>query len=535
MAKVLNRKSDKFEAKDKVRKKNLYTPDDLKGIDSKKDIGEPGQYPYTRGIHPTMYQGKLWTMRQFSGFGTPSETNKRYKFLLEKGQTGLSVAFDMPTLMGLDSDHPKSLGEIGHCGVNISHLKDMEILFEGIPLHKISTSMTINSPAAMIWAMYIVTAEKQGAKTQELEGTLQNDIFKEYIAQKEFIYPPEPSLKLVVDTIEFASQYLPKWNPVSISGYHIREAGSTAVQELAFTLADGFGYVEACLKRGLPIDSFAPRLSFFFDCHNNFFEEIAKFRAARRIWARHLKEKYKAKNERSWWLRFHTQTAGCSLTSQQPYNNVVRVAYQALAAVLGGTQSLHTNSLDETLALPTEKAVQIALRTQQILAFETKVPEVIDPLGGSYYVESLTNQMEEEAEDYFKRIEEEGGVIEAIKNGFFQREIARAAYEHQKSLDGKTEIVVGVNEFIDPEEKPVETLEIPAHFEEEQKKRIAEVRKMRDNRVVSEKLKDLKEGAEQEKNLMPFILEATRRYATLGEMVDVLKEVYGEYQEAVVF
>ncbi len=533
MTKVLNENFEK--QKSGIKNKILYTPEDLEAIDFKKNIGEPGQYPYTRGIHPTMYQGKLWTMRQFSGYGTPAETNKRYKFLLEKGQTGLSVAFDMATLMGLDADHPKSLGEIGHCGVNVSHLKDMEILFEGIPLGKVSTSMTINSPAAMIWGMYIATAEKQGSPMEELQGTLQNDIFKEYIAQKEFIYPPEPSLNLVVDTIEFASQHLPKWNPVSISGYHIREAGSTAVQELAFTLADGFGYVEACLKRGLLIDSFAPRLSFFFDCHNDFFEEIAKFRAARKIWARHIKEKYGAKNERSWWLRFHTQTAGCSLTSQQPYNNVVRVAYQALAAVLGGTQSLHTNSLDETLALPTEKAVQIALRTQQILAHETKIPEVIDPLGGSYYVEALTCQMEEEAEEYFKRIEEEGGVVEAIKNGFFQREIAKAAYEHQKAVDGKKEIIVGVNEFIETEEKPVEILEIPSHFEDEQKARTAEVKKTRDSRTVSEKLKNLHRAAEQGKNLMPFILEATREYATLGEMVEVLKEVYGEYQEPVVF
>jgi methylmalonyl-CoA mutase N-terminal domain/subunit len=531
MAKVLN--GNKTE--EKTKKKIVYTPDDISHIDYNRDIGMPGEFPFTRGIHATMYTQKLWTMRQFSGYGTPAETNKRYKFLLERGQTGLSVAFDMPTLMGIDADHPKSLGEVGHCGVNVSHLKDMEILFEGIPLREISTSMTINSPAAMIWSMYILTAQKQGARMEELRGTLQNDILKEYIAQKEFIYPPEPSLKLVVDTIEFASQNLPKWNPISISGYHIREAGATAVQELAFTLADGFAYVEACLERGLDIDSFAPQLSFFFDCHNNFFEEIAKFRAARRIWARHMRDRYKAKKERSLWLRFHTQTAGCTLTSQQPDNNIVRVAYQALAAVLGGTQSLHTNSLDETLALPTERAVQIALRTQQILAYETKIPEVVDPLGGSYYVEALTTKIEEEAEAYFKRIEQEGGVVEAIKNGFFQREIAKSAYQYQKAVDAKEEIIVGVNEFVEPEEKPVEILKIDPKFEEEQRARVAEVKKNRDNRAVVQKLKELQLAAKNGKNLMPCLLDATREYATLGEMVDALKEVYGEYQEPVIF
>jgi len=515
--------------------KAVYTPQDTQNLDYSRDLGNPGEYPYTRGIHNTMYRGKLWTMRQFSGFGTPRETNRRYKFLLERGQTGLSVAFDMPTLMGLDADHPKSLGEVGHCGVNVCTLKDAEILFEGIPLSKISTSMTINSPAAMIWGMYMTTAEKQGAKLHELRGTLQNDILKEYIAQKEFIYPPEPSLKLVVDTIEFAAKHLPQWNPVSVSGYHIREAGSTAAQELAFTLADGFAYVEASIERGMQVDEFAPRLSFFFDCHNDFFEEIAKFRAARRIWARHMKERYKAKNERSWWLRFHTQTAGCTLTSQQPENNIVRVAYQALAAVLGGTQSLHTNSLDETLGLPTERAVQIALRTQQVLAHETNIPEVSDPLGGSYFVESLTTQMEEEAEDYFKQIDEEGGVVAAIKNGFFQREIAKAAYEHQKSVDEKKEIIVGVNEFVEETEAPVEILEIHPEYEEEQRKSVAEVRRTRSERNVNEKLKLLQEAARKEKNVMPAILEATREYATLGEMIDALKDVYGEYQEPVVF
>lgn len=515
--------------------KSFYTPDDIKALNPSVDLGLPGEYPYTRGIHKTMYRGRLWTMRQFSGFGTPRETNQRYKFLLSRGQTGLSVAFDMPTLMGLDADHPKCLGEVGHCGVNVSHLKDMEILFDGIPMKTVSTSMTINSPAPMVWAMYMATAEKQGAKLSELRGTLQNDILKEYIAQKEFIYPPEPSLKLVVDTIEFAAKHLPEWNPVSVSGYHIREAGSTAAQELAFTLADGFAYVEASLQRGMEVDLFAPRLSFFFDCHNNFFEEIAKFRAARRIWARHMREKYKAKNERSWWLRFHTQTAGCTLTSQQPENNIVRVAYQAMAAVFGGTQSLHTNSLDETLGLPTERAVQIALRTQQVLAHETKVPLVADPLGGSYYVEALTNQMEEEAEDYFKRIREEGGVIEAIKNGFFQREISKAAYQHQKAVDAKEEIIVGVNEFIDSADKPPDILEIHPEFEEEQRKTIAEVRRTRDSKSAMNSLEAIRSAAKKEENVMPAILEATKAYVTLGEMVDALKEVYGEYREPVVF
>lgn len=530
VAKVL-----KPETKPIQEEKNLYTPEDLAGLNYSRDLGEPGEFPYTRGIHKTMYRGKLWTMRQFSGYGTPRETNQRYKFLLARGQTGLSVAFDMPTLMGLDADHSKSLGEVGHCGVNVCQLKDSEILFEGIPLREISTSMTINSPAPMIWAMYMATAQKQGVQLHELRGTLQNDILKEYIAQKEFIYPPEPSLKMVVDTIEFAAKHLPQWNPVSVSGYHIREAGSTAAQELAFTLADGFAYVEACIERGMDVDDFAPRLSFFFDCHNNFFEEIAKFRAARRIWARHMREKYKAKNERSWWLRFHTQTAGCSLTSQQPENNIVRVAYQALAAVLGGTQSLHTNSLDESLGLPTERAVHIALRTQQVLAHETKVPEVVDPLGGSYYVESLTNQMEEEAEDYFKKIEEEGGVVEAIKNGFFQREIAKAAYQFQKDVDGKREIIVGVNDFVDETAQPVEILEIHPEFEEEQLKAVAEVKKSRDSRAVKQKLEAIREAARKNQNLMPAILEATQEYATLGEMVDALKDIYGEYQEPVVF
>ncbi len=514
----------------------LYTPDDLGDFDYERDLGFPGEFPFTRGIHKNMYRGRLWTMRQFAGFGTPEDTNKRFKYLLENGQTGLSVAFDLPTLMGWDADAPMSEGEVGICGVSVSSLLDMEKLFDGIPLGEVSTSMTINSPAAMIFAFYLAVAEKQGVDFKKLRGTLQNDILKEYIAQKEYIFPPRPSMKIIVDMIEYCSKEVPQWNPVSISGYHIREAGSTAAQELAFTLADGFAYIEACIERGMDVDSFAPRPSFFFNSHLDFFEEIAKFRAARRIYARRMKEVYKAKNPRSWWLRFHTQTAGCSLTAQQPENNIVRTAFEALAAVLGGTQSLHTNSMDETLALPSEKAVKIALRTQQIIAYETGVINTIDPLGGSYYIESLTNRLEEEANEYFRKIDELGGVIPAIEMGFFQKEIANAAYRYQKEIEEKQRIIVGINEFIEKEEKlEIPILYIPPEVEIKQREALAKLRQERNNQIVKEKLEALHQAAIDEKNLMPYVLDCARNYVTLGEMVDELKKVYGVYEESIVF
>jgi len=514
----------------------LYTPDDLGDFDYERDLGFPGEFPFTRGIHKNMYRGRLWTMRQFAGFGTPEDTNKRFKYLLEHGQTGLSVAFDLPTLMGWDADAPMSEGEVGICGVSVSSLVDMEKLFDGIPLGEVSTSMTINSPAAMIFAFYLAVAEKQGVDFKKLRGTLQNDILKEYIAQKEYIFPPRPSLKIIVDMIEYCTNEVPQWNPVSISGYHIREAGSTAAQELAFTLADGFAYIEACIARGMDVDSFAPRLSFFFNSHLDFFEEIAKFRAARRIYARRMKEVYKAKNPRSWWLRFHTQTAGCSLTAQQPENNIIRTAFEALAAVLGGTQSLHTNSMDETLALPSEKAVKIALRTQQIIAYETGVINTIDPLGGSYYIEALTNRLEEEANEYFRKIDELGGVIPAIEMGFFQKEIANAAYRYQKEIEEKQRIIVGVNEFVEKEEKiEIPILYIPPEVEIKQREALAKLRQERNNEVVKEKLEALRQAAIDEKNIMPYVLDCARNYVTLGEMVDELKKVYGVYEESVVF
>ncbi|GAB4372454.1 MAG: methylmalonyl-CoA mutase family protein [Calditrichia bacterium] len=514
----------------------LSTPDDLEDFDYLRDLNFPGEFPYTRGIHPNMYRGRLWTMRQFAGFGTPEDTNQRFKYLLNKGQTGLSVAFDLPTLMGRDADDPLSVGEVGKCGVAVSSLQDMETVFEGIPLDQVSTSMTINGPAAMIFAFYLTVAEKQGVPLSRVRGTLQADILKEYIAQKEWIYPPHPSMRIIVDMIEFCTEHVPQWNTISISGYHIREAGSTAVQELAFTLADGFAYVEAAMERGLDVDKFAPRLSFFFNSHNDFFEEIAKFRAARRIWAKRMRYKYGAKNPRSWLLRFHTQTAGCSLTAQQPENNIARVAYQALAAVLGGTQSLHTNSMDETLALPTEKAVKIALRTQQIIAYETGVAHTIDPLGGSYYVEQLTNRMEKKAEEYFQKIEELGGVIPAIEKNFFQNEIARAAYVYQQEIDKKERIIVGVNEFVDPEEKiEIPILLIPEEVEHVQKEKLKKLRSSRDNRRVEETLRDLKIAAEQNQNLMPPLIACAKAYCTLGEMVNKLKEVFGEYDEPTFF
>lgn len=514
----------------------LATPETIKDINYTEDIGLPGQFPYTRGIHANMYRGRLWTMRQFAGFGTPLDTNKRFKYLLSKGQTGLSVAFDLPTLMGLDADDPLCEGEVGICGVSISSLKDMEILFEGIPIDQVSTSMTINSPAMILLAFYIAIAEKQGVPLEQVEGTIQNDILKEYIAQKEYIFPPKPSMRIIVDMIEYCTEHLPQWNTISISGYHIREAGSTAVQELAFTLADGFAYIEAAIERGLDIDSFAPRLSFFFNSHNDFFEEIAKMRAARRIYAKRMRYKYGAKNERSWKLRFHTQTAGCTLTAQQPENNIVRVAYQGLAGVLGGTQSLHTNSMDETLALPSEKAVKIALRTQQIIAYETGVPHTIDPFAGSYFMEDLTNKMEAKAEAYFERIEELGGVIPAIEKGYFQREIARSAYQYQAEIENKDRIIVGVNDFCEADEKiEIPLLQIPPEVEKNQRNALKELRDERDDTKITESLAALKQGARSDENLMPLLINCAKNYVTLGEMVSVLKEVFGEYVETTDF
>lgn len=515
---------------------SLYTPDDVAGMDFVRDINFPGSFPYTRGIHPNMYRGRIWTMRQFAGFGTPEDTNERFKYLLEHGQTGLSTAFDLPTLMGRDADDPWSEGEVGICGVAISSLADMELLFQGIPLDGVSTSMTINAPAAVMLAFYLAVAEKQNVPFSKLRGTLQNDILKEYIAQKEFIYPPKPSVKLVTDTIEYCAKEVPQWNAVSVSGYHIREAGSTAAQELAFTLADGFAYLEDCLERGMDVDAIAPRLSFFFNSHLDFFEEIAKFRAARRIYARRMRDKYKAKQPRSWMLRFHTQTAGCSLTAQQPENNIVRTAYEALAAVLGGTQSLHTNSMDETLALPSEKAVKIALRTQQIAAFEIGVINSADPLGGSYYVESLTNKMEKEAEEYFARIDALGGVIPAIEAGFFQREIADASYRYQRELERHEKTIVGVNEFIEADEKvDIPILQISPEVEVKQRRRLAELRNGRSAAAVKESLAALTATARDGGNCMPGLLNCARAYVTLGEVCQALEVVYGSYQETAVF
>ncbi len=525
----------KFMTTSSVPVNRLYTPLDIEKMDYERDLGMPGEFPYTRGVHSTMYRGRLWTMRMFAGFGTAEETNQRFKYLLEQGQTGLSVAFDMPTLYGYDTDAPEAIGEFGKCGVAISSLADMELLFDGIPMGEVSTSMTINSPAAIIWAMYIVAAEKQGYDRRILRGTIQNDILKEFIAQKEFIFPPEPSMRLVTDTIEFGTNELPKWNTISISGYHIREAGSTAVQELAFTLADGFAYVEAALERGLDIDDFAPRLSFFFNAHNDFFEEIAKFRAARRIWARAMKEKYGAKNPRSWMLRTHAQTAGASLTAQQPENNIVRVTIQALAAVLGGTQSLHTNSMDEALALPSEKAVTIALRTQQIIAHESGAPNTIDPLAGSFHLEQLTNQMEEEANAYFRQIEALSGVVRGIENGFFQREIAEAAFRYQMEIDTNQRIIVGVNDYVANEPVEIPILEMDPAGYERQVARLARVRAQRDNAAVEKTLRELEDAARGDVNLMPPIIEAVRAYATLGEIMGVFRKVFGEYHEPVFF
>jgi len=513
----------------------LYTPEDVKKLNYIQDLGFPGNYPFTRGVYPNMYRGRLWTMRQFSGFGTPEDTNKRYKFLLNRGQTGLSVAFHFPTLYGRDSDHPLSLGEVGRCGVAVDSLRDMEIIFDEIPLDRISTSMTINAPAAMLLAMYIAVGEKQGVPSEVLTGTIQNDILKEYQAQKSWIYPPGPSMRIITDILAYCSDHVPKWNTISISGYHIREAGATATQELAFTLANGLAYVEAGIKAGLPVDKFAPRLSFFFNSHLDLFEEIAKYRAARRIWAREMRNKYKAKDSRSWLMRFHTQTAGCTLTAEQPENNIVRTAYQALAAVLGGTQSLHTNSMDETYALPTEKAVKIALRTQQLIAYETGVANTIDPLAGSYYVETLTNKLESQAYNYFEKIESLGGVIRAIEIGFFQREIAESAYRYQRELEKKQKIMVGVNEFVEEDKPKIELLKIRPEVEKHQIERLNQVRKERNSQRVKETLRALRNGAQDGDNLMPRILDAVRAYATLGEMCDVLREEFGEYEEPPIF
>ncbi len=514
----------------------LYGPDDIENINYLSEIGFPGEYPYTRGIHPNGYRGRIWTMRQFAGFGTPKDTNERFHYLLDHGQTGLSVAFDLPTLMGWDADSPISKGEVGICGVAVSSLKDMEILFENIPLDKVSTSMTINSPAAMMFAFYLAVAESQNVDFKTLRGTLQNDILKEYIAQKEYIYPPKPSMRIITDMIEFCTNEVPQWNPVSVSGYHIREAGSTSVQELAYTLADGFAYIEACIERGLDVDAFAPRISFFFNSHLDFFEEIAKFRAARKIYAKRMKEKYGAKNPRSWWLRFHTQTAGCTLTAQQPENNIVRTAFQALAGVLGGTQSLHTNSMDETLALPSEKAAKIALRTQQLIAYETGVINTVDPLGGSYFIETLTDKMEKGANRIFNQVDALGGVIPAIETGYFQKEIANAAYRYQQELERKEKFIVGVNEFVEDENKiEIPLLTISPEVEIEQKKRMAELKQSRNQQSVEQCLKEIREAGENGTNLMPVFIKAAHNYVTLGEMVGELKEIFGTYEEIAVF
>ena len=514
----------------------LYTPLDVRDIDFLEDIGFPGEYPYTRGVYESMYRTRLWTMRQFAGFATAAETNRRYHFLLGHGQTGLSVAFDLPTLMGYDSDHPMSEGEVGVCGVAIDSLADMETLFDTIPLDQVSTSMTINGPAILFLALYVAVAEKQGVPPEKLRGTIQTDPLKEYIAQKEWLFPPAPHLKIVVDMMAWCAEKAPLYHPISISGYHIREAGSTAVQELAFTLADGFTYVEAAIEASLDVDSFAPRLSFFWNSHNDFFEEVAKYRAARRIWARHMKERYGARNPRSLLMRFHTQTAGCSLTEQQPENNIVRTALQALAAVMGGTQSLHTNSMDETFALPTEKAVKIALRTQQIIAYESGVPNVIDPLGGSYFVEALTDRMEAEAETYFRRIEDLGGVVAGIEEGFFQREIAEAASRYQAEIDARRRIIVGVNEFVQKgEELEIPILRIDPRYEREQCERVRNVRAERDAARNERAMEGLRSAIREEGDLMEPVLEAVRAYATIGEMVALMKEEYGTWREPEIF
>ena len=509
----------------------LSTPDDVAGVDYASELGDPGEFPFTRGIHESGYRGKLWTMRQFAGFGTPEETNARYKALLKAGGTGLSVAFDLPTLMGRDPDHPLSIGEVGKCGVSIASLADMERLFEGIPLGEITTSMTINSPAPMIFAMYLVVAEKQGASRRALSGTIQNDILKEFIAQKEYIYPPRPSMRLITDVFAFCTREVPKWNTISVSGYHIREAGATALQELAFTLRDGIEYVQWGVDAGLDVDAFAPRISFFFNAHSDFFEEIAKYRAARRLWAEVMRDRFGAKDERSWKLRFHTQTAGVSLTAQQPYNNVVRTALQALAAVLGGTNSLHTNSLDEALALPTEEAARLALRTQQVIAHESGVAGIVDPLGGSYYVERLTREMYDGAKEYFATIDRLGGMVVAIEQGFPQREVAESAYRFQQAVESGERVIVGVNAFVNEGESPLSILYIDESAAERQLERLREVRSRRDAARVAATLDTLRRAARGSENTMPPLLDCVRAYATVGEMCDALRDVWGEYEE----
>src|SRR5213593_5264640 len=514
--------------------RDLYSKDDLRNFDPERDLGLPGEYPYTRGVYKNMYRGRLWTMRQFAGFGTAEDTNLRFRYLLDQGQTGLSVAFDYPTLMGYDSDHPMSEGEIGKCGVAIDSLADLETLFKGIPLADISTSMTTNAPAAILWSMYLVVAEKQGVDWRKLRGTIQNDILKEYIAQKTYIFPPKPSMKLIVDTFEFGTRHVPQWNTISISGYHIREAGSTALQELAFTLYDGIEYIEWARRAGLDVDEFAPRLSFFFNAHNDLFEEIAKYRAARKVWYRVMTERFHSNNPRSAMLRFHTQTAGCSLTAQQPYNNIVRVAIQALAAVLGGTQSLHTNSLDETLALPTEHAAGIALRTQQILAHESGITNTADPLGGSYFVERLTLDMEKGCWDYFERLDAMGGMVAAIEKGFPQREINDASYEYQKAIERKEKIIVGVNQFVLQDEPPIDILRIDESVTKRQVQQLQKLRETRDNGRVRQTLEALREtAATHNVNMMPSILDCVRAYTTLGEICATLRSVYGVYEEPI--
>jgi len=515
--------------------KRLYTPEDVAGIDYLKDLGFPGEFPFTRGLHATMYRGRLWTMRMFAGFGTAEQTNRRFKYLLKEGETGLSIAFDYPTIMGYDSDQAMSIGEVGQCGVAVSSLKDMEVLLDGIPLDKVSTSMTINGPAAMLLAMYVGVGDKQGVPREKLSGTTQNDNLKEFFAQKLCIFPPAPALKMSVDLIEYCAKHLPNWNPISISGYHIREAGSNAVQELAFTLADGIAYVESTLERGLKVDEFANRLSFFFASHNDFLEEIAKFRAARRLWAKIMRDRFRAKNPRSMWMRMHVQTSGCTLSAQQPVNNAIRTAFQAFAAVLGGTQSLHTNSFDEALCLPSEEAVTIALRTQQIIAHESGIVNTIDPLAGSYCVEALTNEMEERAMKYIDKIDSMGGIIPAIEKGYLQQEIADSAYKYQKEVERKERTLVGVNDYhVEKDWVPMELLRIPPHIEKQQLTRLQKVRRERNQRKVKEALDKLHDEADKNKNLMPTIIEAVKAYATLGEITNVLRSVFGEYRELII-
>ena len=527
-------RKEKFSTVSDIEVDRLYTPENMENSDYEKDLGYPGKYPYTRGVQPTMYRGRLWTMRQYAGFATAEESNKRYKYLLEQGQTGLSVAFDLPTQIGYDSDHSLSAGEVGKVGVAIDSLKDMEILFNGIPLDKVSTSMTINAPASVLLAMYIAVAEKQGVSQDKLRGTIQNDILKEYIARGTYIFPPEPSMRLITDIFEYCSKNVPKWNTISISGYHIREAGATAIQEVAFTLADGIAYVEAAIEAGLDVDDFAPRLSFFFNAHNELLEEVAKFRAARRLWAKIMKNRFKAKNEKSMKLKFHTQTAGCTLTAQQPDNNIIRVTVQALAAVLGGTQSLHTNSRDEALALPSEESVRIALRTQQVLAYESGVTETIDPLAGSYYIESLTDQIEEEAMKYIEKIDELGGMPQAVEKGYVQKEIQNSSYKYQMEVESNERIVVGVNKFQTEEKHHEDILKVDPEVERLQKEKINKLKSTRNNDEVKKNLANLKKLAKTDENLMPYILSAVKSYATLGEICDVLRSVFGEYEQSVI-